>query len=198
MIFASLSFCPLRCLVSCRKLFTKCTKCQICQLLKREILVYCALFKYCRFKRCIIHSLLNIEDVFIEMRYDCLYKTTIDSGIGSLLDLYQKCQMFTQNRNGSKVSRKVLRQYVQYTSSVTNMLRELKWSTLEQRRNRASLVMLDVTKDNNQVNVDYSHLKTTRNNKFLMSEFFPWAIQLWNRLQTEIKMPQLFLHLQVA
>ena len=178
MIFASLSFCPLRCLVSCRKLFTKCTKCQICQLLKREILVYCALFKYCRFKRCIIHSLLNIEDVFIEMRYDCLYKTTIDSGIGSLLDLYQKCQMFTQNRNGSKVSRKVLRQYVQYTSSVTNMLRELKWSTLEQRRNRASLVMLDVTKDNNQVNVDYSHLKTTRNNKFLMSEFFPWAIQL--------------------
>ena len=30
---------------------------------------------------------------------------------------------------------------------VTNMLRELKWSTLQQRRNRASLVMLDVTQD---------------------------------------------------
>jgi len=30
-----------------------------------------------------------------------------------------------------------------YTSSVTNMLRELKWSTLEQRRNQASLTMLD-------------------------------------------------------
>jgi len=29
-----------------------------------------------------------------------------------------------------------------YTSSVTNMLRELKWSTLEQRRNQASLTML--------------------------------------------------------
>ena len=50
----------------------------------------------------------------------------------------------TQNRNGSKVSRKVA--YVQndyhYTSSVTNMLRELKWSTHEQRRNQASLTML--------------------------------------------------------
>ena len=92
--------------------------------------------------------------VYWNEMYDCLYKTTIDSDIGSLLDLYQNrqnCQMLTQNRNGSKVSRKVLRQYVQndyqYTSSVTNMLRELKWSTLEQRRNRASLVMLDVTKD---------------------------------------------------
>jgi len=29
-----------------------------------------------------------------------------------------------------------------YTSSVTNMLKELNWSTLEQRRNQASLIML--------------------------------------------------------
>ena len=30
-----------------------------------------------------------------------------------------------------------------YTSSVTNILRELKWSTLEQRRNQGSIIMLN-------------------------------------------------------
>ena len=45
------------------------------------------------------------------------------------------------------------------TSSVTNMLRELKWSSLEQRRNHASLTMLhNIHKK--QVNVNYSHLTT--------------------------------------
>ena len=42
------------------------------------------------------------------------------------------------------------------------MLRELKWSTLEQRRNQASLTMLHKI-HNKQVNVDHSHLTTTRN-----------------------------------
>ena len=82
-----------------------------------------------------------------------------------------------------------------YTNSVTNMLRELKWSTLEQRRNQASLTMLHKI-HNKQVNVDHSHLTTTRNNKFLithsktkhhMNSFFPRAIRLWNELPTEIK-----------
>ena len=82
-----------------------------------------------------------------------------------------------------------------YTSSVTNMLRELKWSTLEQRRNQASLTMLHKI-HNKQVNVDHSHLTTTRNNKFLishskkkhhMNSFFLRAIRLWNELPTEIK-----------
>jgi len=82
-----------------------------------------------------------------------------------------------------------------YTSSVTNMLRELKWSTLEQRRNQASLTLLHKI-HNKQVNVDHSHLTTTRNNKFLiphsktkhhMNSFFPRAIRLWNELPTEIK-----------
>jgi len=49
--------------------------------------------------------------------------------------------------------------YVHYTSSVTNMLRELKWSTLEQGRNQASLIMLHKIQ-NKQVNVHYSHLTT--------------------------------------
>jgi len=78
-----------------------------------------------------------------------------------------------------------------YTSSVTNMLRE---STLEQRRNQASLTMLHKIQ-NKQVNVDHSHLTTTRNNKFLIphlktkhhvNSFFPRAIRLWNELPTEI------------
>jgi len=73
------------------------------------------------------------------------------------------------------------------------MLRELKWSTLEQRRNQASLTMLHKI-HNKQVNVDHSHLTTTRNNKFLiphsntkhhMNSFFPRAIRLWNELPTD-------------
>jgi len=71
------------------------------------------------------------------------------------------------------------------------MLRELKWSTLEERRKQASLTMLYKI-HNKQVNVDHSHLTTTRNNKFLfphsktkhpINSFFPRAI----RLPTEIK-----------
>jgi len=54
--------------------------------------------------------------------------------------------------------------YVQYdyhyTSSVTSMLRELKWSTVEQCRNQASFIMLHKI-HNKQVNVDHSHLTTT-------------------------------------
>ena len=75
------------------------------------------------------------------------------------------------------------------------MIRELKWSTLEQRRNQASLTMLHKI-HNRQVNVDHSHLTTTRNNKFLiplsktkhhMNLFFPRAIRHWNELPTKIK-----------
>ena len=47
------------------------------------------------------------------------------------------------------------------------MLRELKWSTLEQCKNQASLTMLHKI-HNKQVNVDHSLLTTTRNNKFLI------------------------------
>jgi len=71
-----------------------------------------------------------------------------------------------QNRSAAR--------YVQndyhYTSSVTNILKELKWSTLEQRRNQASLTMLHKI-HNKQVNVDHSHLTTTRNNEFRLYNF---------------------------
>ena len=75
------------------------------------------------------------------------------------------------------------------------MLRELKGSTLEQRRNQASLTMLHKI-HYKQVNVDHSYLTTTRNNKVRiphsktkhhMNSFFPRAIRLWNELPTEIK-----------
>jgi len=81
------------------------------------------------------------------------------------------------------------------TQAVSQTCSELKWSTLEQRRNQASLTMLHKI-HNKQVNVDHSHLTTTRNNKFLiphsktkhhMNSFFPRAIRLWNELPTEIK-----------
>ena len=81
------------------------------------------------------------------------------------------------------------------STSVTNMLSELKWSTLEQRRNQSSFTMLHKI-HNKQVNVDHSHLTNTRNNKFLiphsktkhhMNSFFPRAIRLWNELPSEIK-----------
>jgi len=93
-----------------------------------------------------------------------------------------------------------------YTMQVLQvyMLRDLKWSSLEQRRNQANLTMLHQI-HNKQVNVDHIHLTTTRNNKFFphsktkhhINSFFPRAIRIWNKLPTE-RMPQLYLHLQVA
>ena len=54
-----------------------------------------------------------------------------------------------------------------YLSSVTNMLRELKWSTLKQRKNQASLTMLHKI-PNKQVNVDHIlQLHKTTNSSFL-------------------------------
>jgi len=92
-----------------------------------------------------------------------------------------------------------------YTRSVTNMLRELKWSTLKESRNKNSLTILHKI-HNKQVNVDHSHLTTTRNNKFLiphsktkhhMNSFFPRLYNFWTNYQLRLRMPQLYLHLQV-
>lgn len=82
-----------------------------------------------------------------------------------------------------------------HTSSVTHMLRELKWPSLEQRRRQATLTMLHKI-HNKEVYVDHSHLTHTRNNNFLIphsktqhhiNSFFPRAIRLWNGLPTELK-----------
>ena len=92
-----------------------------------------------------------------------------------------------------------------YTSSVINMLRELKWSTLKQRRNHASLTMLHKIQ-NKQVNVDHSHLTTTRNNKFLIpcqkqnntwTHSFRGLYDFGTNYRLSLRMPQLYLHLQV-
>ena len=91
-----------------------------------------------------------------------------------------------------------------YTSSVTNMLRKLKWSTLEQRRNQASLTMLHKI-HNKQVNVDHSHL-TTQNNKFLIlhskqnttwTHSFRGLYDFGTNYRLRLRMPQRYLHLQV-
>ena len=77
-----------------------------------------------------------------------------------------------------------------YKSSVTNMINKLKWSTLEQRRNHASMVMLYKI-NNKMVNVDHNHLTHTRNEKFLIHQsktqhhinsYFPRSVRLWNEL----------------
>jgi len=65
--------------------------------------------------------------------------------------------------------------------------RELKWSTIEQRRNQASLIMLHKI-HKKPVIVDHSHLTTTNpysplNRKHRINSFFPRVIRLWNRLQ---------------
>ena len=47
------------------------------------------------------------------------------------------------------------------TSSVTNILRELKWSTFEQQYNQASLIMMYKI-HNKQISVDHIHITYTR------------------------------------
>jgi len=75
-----------------------------------------------------------------------------------------------------------------YTSSVTNMLRELKWSTLEQRRNKVSLTMLHkihITNRSMSITIMLQLHETTYS-----LGLFPTQndiTTLWNELPTEIK-----------
>ena len=81
-----------------------------------------------------------------------------------------------------------------YTSSVTNMLREI---VVYSRATQKSSQSHNATKMHNKpVNVDHSHITTTQNNKFLipysktkhhMNSFFPRVVRLRNELPTEIK-----------
>jgi len=95
------------------------------------------------------------------------YRTYVRTHVEYCSTIWHPWQKHLTNRI-EMVQRSAAR-YVQndyhYTGSVPNMLRELKWSTLEQRRFQASLIMLHKI-HNKQVNVDHSHLTTTRNNKF--------------------------------
>ena len=91
-------------------------------------------------------------------------------------------------------ARYVLNDY-NYTSSVTEMLNILGWSTLENRRNRTTLIMLYKIIHSNVI-VDHNHLQPTRNNNYLipysrtqyhLNSFFPRAIRLWNRLPSIVQ-----------
>ena len=75
------------------------------------------------------------------------------------------------------------------------MLNILRWQTLEQRRNLASLSMLH-TISHNLVIVDHTHLIQSRNHNFIVpfsrtqyhsNSFFPRTIRLWNALPVDIK-----------
>ena len=125
------------------------------------------------------------------------YKTYVRPQVEYCSTIWNPWQKYLTHRI-EMVQRSAAR-YVQkdyhYTSSVTDMLNKLRWSTLEQRRNQATLVMLHKIQ-NNHVNVDHHHLTYTRNNRFLIphsktqhhiNSFFPRAIRLWNELPTEIQ-----------
>lgn len=91
-------------------------------------------------------------------------------------------------------ARYILNDY-NYTSSVSKMIADLNWKTLEERRNQASLVMFFKI-SNGLVAVDHHHLTPTRNLNFLIphsvtnyhaNSFFPRSIRLWNNLPTYIQ-----------
>ena len=82
-----------------------------------------------------------------------------------------------------------------YTSSVSQMLNNLKWQTLEQRRNISNVVLLYKIQ-NNLVWVDHHHLTPTRNLNYLVpysrtqyhsNSFFPRSIRLWNGLSVSLQ-----------
>jgi len=114
------------------------------------------------------------------------YRTYVHPQVEYCSTIWHPWQKHLTNRIEmvQKSAARYVQNYYHYTSNVTNMLRELKWSSLEQRWNQASLIMLHKI-HNRQVNVYHSHLTTTRNNKFLiphsktkhhMNSFCPWAI----------------------
>ena len=82
-----------------------------------------------------------------------------------------------------------------FSSSVTNMLRELQWKTLYQRRIHNSLIFLYKIQ-HQLVFVEHNHLVHTRNLNFLIPQsrtqfhqnsFFPRTIRSWNSLSGHIK-----------
>ncbi len=77
-----------------------------------------------------------------------------------------------------------------YTSSVSLMLNQLNWPSLEQRRKTSSVTMLFKI-HHHLVFVDHNHMIPTRNLNFLITysktqyhanSFFPRSIRLWNSL----------------
>lgn len=82
-----------------------------------------------------------------------------------------------------------------FQSSVTDVLNELSWPTLESRRLQSSLLFLYKIQYN-LVYVDHSHLSPTRNLNFLipqsrtqyhLSSYFPRTLRYWNSLPYQVK-----------
>ena len=107
---------------------------------------------------------------------------------GSVLGFFyviSKSHSYQFERVQRSAARYVLNDYSPY-SRVTAMLNLLKWQTLEQRRNQASLIMLYKI-SHNLVAVDHTHLIQSRNHNFIVpfsrtqyhsNSFFPHTIRL--------------------
>ena len=97
------------------------------------------------------------------------------------------------------------------TASVTTMLNQLNWPTLQHKRNQAKLYMFYKI-INNRISVPHDHLSQTstttrghsmryiqlaaRTNTYLQS-FFPSTIRLWNSLPEEIALSPNFDHFKL-
>ena len=107
---------------------------------------------------------------------------------------WQKSLSYQLERVQRSAVRYIMNDYSPY-SSVTSMLHNLHWQTLEHRRHQSALIMLYKI-SNNLVSVDHSHLIQSRNHNFIIphsrtqyhsNSFFPRTIRLWNTLPTNIK-----------
>ena len=82
-----------------------------------------------------------------------------------------------------------------YTSSVSKMVLDLNWQTLEHRRKISSVILLHKIQYS-LVEIDHHHLTPTRNLNFLIPHsrtqyhshsFFPRTIRLWNGLPVSLQ-----------
>ena len=107
---------------------------------------------------------------------------------------WQKYLIYQIEQVQRSAARYVFYDYDRY-SSVSKMLTQLQWQTLEQRRNINAVTMLYKIQ-NNLVNVDHHHLTHTRNLNYLrphsrtlyhQHSFFPRTIRLWNSLPLHVQ-----------
>ena len=120
------------------------------------------------------------------------YKTYVRPQVEYCSSIWSPWQAYL-NKRVEQVQRSAAR-YVYndylHTNSVTQMISQLNWQTLEQRRKIIAVTYLYKIQ-HNLVYIDHLHLTTTRNLNFLIpysrtqyhaNSFFPRTIRLWNRL----------------
>ena len=107
---------------------------------------------------------------------------------------WQKYLIYKVEQVQRSAARYIFNDYSSY-SSVSNMLAELNWQTLEQRQKLSALIFLYKIQ-NNLVCVDHHHLTPTRNLNYLIplsrtqyhaNSVFSRSIRLWNGLPFHIQ-----------